>query len=76
MLLAKETDSDRWETEMDAMETHTEERQQLPTWNVDEINISDFLIDYCKLADRFNKELVQKVCGILEVIILYKILCT
>lgn len=50
------------------METHTEERQQRPTWGADQVNIADFLVDHCKLGARFDKELVQRVCGILEVI--------
>lgn len=49
------------------METHTKERKERPTWSADQVNIADFLVDYCKLGDRFDKELVQKVCGILEV---------
>lgn len=49
------------------METHTPARQQRPTWGADQVNVADFLVDYCKLGDRFDKELIQKVCGILEV---------
>lgn len=50
------------------METHTEARRNRQTWAADQINIVNFLIDYCKLGNRFDKELVQKVCGILEVL--------
>lgn len=67
ILLAKEKDPDRWQRELEVMETHTKERKERPTWSADQVNIADFLVDYCKLGDRFDKELVQKVCGILEV---------
>ncbi|KAJ8712451.1 hypothetical protein PYW07_005293 [Mythimna separata] len=67
VLLAKEKYPDRWQRELEVMETHTEERQLRPTWGADQVNIADFLIDHCKLGQRFDKETVQKVCGILEV---------
>ncbi|KAM3965851.1 SET and MYND domain containing, arthropod-specific, member 3 [Aphomia sociella] len=67
LLLAKEKDPERWQQELDVMETHTEARMQRPTWSADQINIVDFLVDHCKLGSRFDKELVQRVCGILEV---------
>ncbi|KAG6451401.1 hypothetical protein O3G_MSEX007112 [Manduca sexta] len=52
---------------METMETHTEERKLRPTWEADQVNIAGFLLDHCKLGSRFDKELVQRVCGILEV---------
>lgn len=67
VLLAKENDPERWQKEVEPMETHTEARQQRPTWAADQVNIADFLVDHCKLGSRFDKELVQRVCGILEV---------
>ncbi|XP_072945140.1 SET domain-containing protein SmydA-8 [Epargyreus clarus] len=67
VLLAKEKDPERWQKELEPMETHTEERQKRPTWDADQVNIVDYLIDHCKLGGRFTKELVQRVCGILEV---------
>ncbi|CAG4960117.1 unnamed protein product [Parnassius apollo] len=67
LLLAKEKDPVRWQQELEVMEVHKEARQQRSTWRVDQVNIVDFLIDHCKLGGRFNKELVQKACGILEV---------
>ncbi|XP_026746343.1 SET domain-containing protein SmydA-8 [Trichoplusia ni] len=67
VLLAKEKDSERWKRELEAMETHTESRKLRPTWGADQVNIADFLIDHCKLGNRFDKDLVQRVCGILEV---------
>ncbi|KPJ18660.1 Protein msta, isoform A [Papilio machaon] len=67
LLLAKEKDPERWRQELEMMEVHTESRQQRPTWSMDQVNIVDFLVDHCKLGDRFSKETVQKACGILEV---------
>lgn len=67
VLLAKEQDPERWEREVEVMEEHTTARQQKVTWGADQVNIADFLVDHCKLKNKFNKELVQKVCGILEV---------
>ncbi|KAI5638448.1 hypothetical protein NE865_08913 [Phthorimaea operculella] len=67
MLLAKEKDPERWKREVEPMETHTEERKKRPTWAADEVNVVNFLIDHCKLGSRFDKDLVQRVCGILEV---------
>ncbi|GBP68563.1 SET domain-containing protein SmydA-8, isoform A, partial [Eumeta japonica] len=66
LLIAKEQDPDRWTRELEEMETHTEERRRRPTWDADQTNVAGFLVDHCKLAGRFDKELVQKVCGILE----------
>ncbi|CAG9788835.1 unnamed protein product [Diatraea saccharalis] len=67
LLLAKEKNPERWQREVSTMETHTEARKQRPSWAADQINVVDFLIDHCKLGNRFDKELVQSVCGILEV---------
>jgi hypothetical protein len=67
MLLAKENNAERWDREVEQMEAHTKERQLRTTWAVDQVNVVDYLIDYCKLGHRFQKDLVQRVCGILEV---------
>ncbi|XP_011560447.3 SET domain-containing protein SmydA-8 [Plutella xylostella] len=67
LLLAREQDPTRWQQELVAMETHSAARQLRPAWRADQVNIADFLVDHCKLGDRFSKELVQQVCGILEV---------
>lgn len=67
MLLAKEKEPERWQRELEPMEVHSEERQQRPTWGVDQVNVVDFLVDHCKLGERFDKDLVRRVCGILEV---------
>ncbi|CAB3230749.1 unnamed protein product [Arctia plantaginis] len=67
VLLAKEQDPERWEHEVEVMEDHKAARQQKATWSADQVNIADFLVDHCNLQNRFNKELVLKVSGILEV---------
>ncbi|XP_061379208.1 SET domain-containing protein SmydA-8 [Danaus plexippus] len=67
LLVAKEQDPDRWSKEVQAMETHTEQRRKRSTWKADQINIVKYLVDHCKLNCRFSKELVEQVCGILEV---------
>ncbi|XP_063536955.1 SET domain-containing protein SmydA-8 [Cydia strobilella] len=67
MLLAKERDPERWKRELEPMETHTAARQERPAWAADEVNVVTFLTDHCRLGARFDKELVQRVCGILEV---------
>ncbi|XP_060804870.1 SET domain-containing protein SmydA-8 [Amyelois transitella] len=67
MLLAKEKDPDRWHRDLEPMETHTEARKEKPAWAADQVNIADFLVDHCKLGSKYDKDLVQRVCGILEV---------
>jgi hypothetical protein len=49
------------------METHERERQGTNDWNVDQVNIVNFLRDRCKLADRYSAQLIHQVCGILAV---------
>lgn len=49
------------------MEAHNEIRKKLPAWNVNKINIVDFLLGPCKLKDRANEELLHTICGIIEV---------
>ncbi|CAH2044007.1 unnamed protein product, partial [Iphiclides podalirius] len=67
LLLAKEHEPNRWQQELDVMEVHSTARRERATWEVDQVNIVDFLIDHCKLGGRFDKELVRKACGILEI---------
>ncbi|CAH0725580.1 unnamed protein product, partial [Brenthis ino] len=67
LLIAKENYPERWKQEVEVMETHTEERKKRHTWEADQINIVNYLIDHCKLGKKFSKELVEQVCGILEV---------
>lgn len=49
------------------MEHHEERRKLTDQWNVDRQNVVQYLIGPCKLRDRFSEELIQRVCGILEV---------
>ncbi|CAG4991179.1 unnamed protein product [Colias eurytheme] len=67
MLIAKEQDPDRWQRELEVMETHTKERKNRPTWEAEQTNVVNFLLNHCKLGARFSSELVEKVCGILAV---------
>ncbi|CAH2093115.1 unnamed protein product [Euphydryas editha] len=67
LILAKEKDPERWKREVEVMETHTEERRKRPTWDADQNNIVNYLIEHCKLESRFSKDMVEQVCGILEV---------
>ncbi|XP_075980014.1 SET and MYND domain containing, arthropod-specific, member 3 [Anticarsia gemmatalis] len=67
ILLNKEKDPERWEREVAVMEEHSAARQQRPTWGADQVNVAEFLVNHCKLGNKFDKDLVQKVCGILEV---------
>lgn len=48
------------------MESHTEERKTKEIWNFNKVNIVDYLKGPCKL-DRFDADLIHKICGILDV---------
>ncbi|CAK1555746.1 unnamed protein product [Leptosia nina] len=67
MLIAKENDPDRWQRELEMMETHTDERKKRQSWEADQNNILNFLLTRCKLGAKFSKDLIEKVCGILAV---------
>lgn len=67
MLLHKETDPDRWANGIMQMEYHPEERYDTPTYRADEVNVVGYLRGPCKLRDRFTGEMIQRICGILEV---------
>jgi hypothetical protein len=54
LLLAKESDPKRWESEVKFMEAHNEERRQTPIWENNHINIVKYLRTACKLADRYG----------------------
>lgn len=66
-MLEKESNPKRWEEEISLMEHHEALRRQTEQWNVDQKNIVQYLIGTCKLQGRFSEELIQQVCGILEV---------
>lgn len=67
MLISKENNVQRWENEIIMMEDHENERKKRPTWEIDNINIVGYLRGPCKLSERFSENIIQKVCGILEV---------
>lgn len=67
LLLAKDSNPERWETEVKLMEAHNDERKETYIWENNQINVVDYLRNVCKLADRFDEELIHTVCGILEV---------
>lgn len=67
MLLKRDDDPIQWENEIMQMEYHPLERVNTSTYRADEVNIVGYLRGPCKLKDRFSAELIQKVCGILEV---------
>ncbi|XP_018330247.1 SET domain-containing protein SmydA-8-like [Agrilus planipennis] len=66
VLLTLETNSERWNKEVEMMESHSEERKTKPVWEFNQINVVNFLRGPCKL-DRFDEDLIHKVCGILDV---------
>lgn len=49
------------------MEYHPKERKGTELWKADEVNVVGYLQGPCKLKDRFSKDLIHQVCGILEV---------
>lgn len=67
ILLQKEKNPKRWENEVSKMEYHPEIRKNTDAYNTDNTNIVGYLRGPCKLKDRFTEELIQRVCGILEV---------
>lgn len=67
VLLEKEENPERWESEIDVMEDHEKERKAKQIWENDDINVVKYLQGPCKLKDRFSEDLIQKVLGILEV---------
>ncbi|XP_014098807.1 SET domain-containing protein SmydA-8 isoform X1 [Bactrocera oleae] len=68
VLLAKESDPDRWEREIAPMEYHNEERRKMvDVWNADFVNIAQYLRGPCRLAERFSEYLIMQTVGILEV---------
>lgn len=49
------------------MEYHAEARKNSEIWKADQTNIIGYLQGPCKLKDRFSEDLIQQVCGILDV---------
>uniref|UniRef100_A0A6P4FLC3 Protein msta-like n=1 Tax=Drosophila rhopaloa TaxID=1041015 RepID=A0A6P4FLC3_DRORH len=68
VLLAKEANPGRWDSEVAPMEHHEEERRKdADVWHADRVNIAQYLRGPCKLASRFSEELIMQVVGVLEV---------
>ncbi|XP_017099088.2 SET domain-containing protein SmydA-8 isoform X2 [Drosophila bipectinata] len=68
VLLAKEADPERWDSQVEPMEHHEEERKEdADVWHADRVNIAQYLRGPCKLSSRFSEELIMQVVGILEV---------
>lgn len=66
VLLAKEKDPKRWESEVSCMEAHNEVRKTKPIWEYNQHNVVDYIRGPCKL-DKYSEELIHTVCGILEI---------
>jgi hypothetical protein len=54
LLLAKESNPKRWESEVKFMEAHNEERRETPIWKNNQINVVEYLRSACKLANRYD----------------------
>ncbi|XP_037025684.1 SET domain-containing protein SmydA-8-like [Bradysia coprophila] len=66
-LLKIELNPEQWETEISLMEHHDQARRNSPQWNVDQNNIVGYLHGPCKLKNRFSADMIQRICGIIEV---------
>ncbi|KAL7741377.1 hypothetical protein ACLKA6_013817 [Drosophila palustris] len=68
VLLAKESQPERWLNEVAPMEHHEQARREnADVWHADRVNIAQYLRGPCKLAERFSEELIMQVVGVLEV---------
>jgi predicted RNA-binding Zn-ribbon protein involved in translation (DUF1610 family) len=65
--LEKETHPQRWDSDISIMEDHNKFRNGTDHWNVDTVNIVQYMRQALGLKDRFSEELIQKAIGILEV---------
>jgi hypothetical protein len=54
LLLARELNPERWESEVKILDAHNEERRKTPIWENNQINIVEYLRGACKLADRYD----------------------
>lgn len=66
VLLAKEKYPEKWESEVKVLESHAKERRNTEMWEVETINVVNFLQKVCKLKNRFSEDLIHFVCGVLE----------
>lgn len=68
LLLAREQQPERWAREIKDMEAHNEKRSEQKTqWDIDHVNIVQFICKRLGLADRFSEEEVHTACGILDI---------
>lgn len=49
------------------MEYHDAARKKSDLWHANEVNVVGYMHGPCKLGNRFSKDLIRQVCGILEV---------
>ncbi|CAK9831508.1 SET domain-containing protein SmydA-8, isoform A [Anthophora retusa] len=66
LLLQSEKSPEIWNSEVKTMESHNKIRSQKPHWKSDQVNVVEYIRNRLKL-DRFSEELIQTVCGILEI---------
>ncbi|PSN52135.1 hypothetical protein C0J52_04306 [Blattella germanica] len=67
LLLSNQSNPKRWELEVKLMEAHNEARKDTPIWENNQINVVEYLRNVCKLADKFDEDIIHTACGILEV---------
>ncbi|KOC67670.1 Protein msta, isoform B, partial [Habropoda laboriosa] len=66
LLLESEKSPETWNNEVKNMEAHNKIRSQKAHWKSDQVNVVEYIRNRLKL-DRFSEELIQTVCGILEI---------
>jgi hypothetical protein len=57
LLLAKESNLERWESEVKFMEAHNKKWRETPVWKNNQINVVEYLRSACKLANRYDARL-------------------
>ncbi|XP_018006371.2 SET domain-containing protein SmydA-8 [Hyalella azteca] len=63
-LMLREADPSKWST-LQAMESHDEIRQKSDFWDIEQINVCDFLRKQAKVE--YSDALMHTICGILDV---------
>ena len=56
-----------WLQRVISLQDHNECRRDTDVWQVVQINTVNFLRQMCHMADEFDDEQIQRICGILEV---------
>lgn len=68
ILLEKDSNSKRWDEDVEPMEHHRDTRFGTPSWNADQQNIVLYLLGPCNLKNQgVDGELIQRIIGVLEV---------